>query len=231
MQQHDSHLILCHKIPTKSMRGVSLVEVLVALFLLAVGLLAIAQLQIRTLQETQKSFIESQAAIFAADAFDRIRANPEAMETVAENFDSANTPTSEENCHITKASFTTNKPDNRFGSNNNKNYDDDDDDDEDDGDCDDEDDYCYYDNDNNGNNGNNSNNATNPNANNCSPAQLAQYDLTVWGKNVNSLLPSGHATIDKANGSDTYTITIEWQMNANENEDISSLTLSAEIKT
>jgi type IV pilus assembly protein PilV len=63
----------------KSMRssceGVTLIEVLVALFVLAVGLLGVISLQAETLKLNQQSFTSTQALFFANDMAERMRAN------------------------------------------------------------------------------------------------------------------------------------------------------------
>jgi type IV pilus assembly protein PilV len=55
-------------------RGVSLIEILVAVVLLAVGLLGLAGLQVRGMQVNQGSQWRSMAAIMADDLADRMRA-------------------------------------------------------------------------------------------------------------------------------------------------------------
>jgi type IV pilus assembly protein PilV len=56
-------------------RGVGLIEVMVALLVLSISLLAIASLQTRSLQYNQSAYWRSQANIFAYDIIDRIRLN------------------------------------------------------------------------------------------------------------------------------------------------------------
>jgi type IV pilus assembly protein PilV len=56
-------------------RGVSLIEVLVAIVLLSIGLLGLAGLQLRGMQVNQGSISRSQAAIMAEDLADRMRAD------------------------------------------------------------------------------------------------------------------------------------------------------------
>lgn len=55
--------------------GMSLIEVMVAVFILGTGLLGLAALQARSLAYAQSSFYRSIAADLAADLADRIRAN------------------------------------------------------------------------------------------------------------------------------------------------------------
>lgn len=56
-------------------RGVSLLEVLVAVLILSFGLLGVAALQVRTLQGTQSSNFRSNAAVLTHEIVDAIRAN------------------------------------------------------------------------------------------------------------------------------------------------------------
>lgn len=56
-------------------RGISLIEILVAIVLLSVGLLGLAGLQLRGMQVNQGSLWRAQAAIMAEDLADRMRAD------------------------------------------------------------------------------------------------------------------------------------------------------------
>jgi type IV pilus assembly protein PilV len=56
-------------------KGFTLVEVLVAAFVLAIGLLGLAGLQAKSLQFNQSAYQRSQASILAYDIIDRMRAN------------------------------------------------------------------------------------------------------------------------------------------------------------
>jgi type IV pilus assembly protein PilV len=56
-------------------QGFSLIEVLVAIVVLSVGLLGLAALQVSGLRVGQSSFYRAQAAQFATDMADRLRAN------------------------------------------------------------------------------------------------------------------------------------------------------------
>lgn len=56
-------------------RGFTLIEVLVAIVILAVGLVGIAGLQAQSLRNSQDSFFRTQANAFATDLADRMRAN------------------------------------------------------------------------------------------------------------------------------------------------------------
>jgi prepilin-type N-terminal cleavage/methylation domain-containing protein len=58
------------------MRGMSLIEVLVALVILSVGLLGIAQLLIHGMRTSHAALLRTQAVNLVADMAERIRANP-----------------------------------------------------------------------------------------------------------------------------------------------------------
>lgn len=59
-------------------RGTGLIEVLVSMLILLVGILGVAGLQTRGLNNNKSSYLRTQAAIFAEDIFDRMRANRDA---------------------------------------------------------------------------------------------------------------------------------------------------------
>ena len=58
-----------------AMQGFSLIEVLVSVVVLSIGLLGLAALQVSGLRVGQSSFYRAQAAQFATDMADRLRAN------------------------------------------------------------------------------------------------------------------------------------------------------------
>jgi len=65
-------------IPSKYSRrqnGASLIEVMVALLVLAIGMLGFAGMQTRGIQAGRQAFLHSQAAFLAEDMVERIRAN------------------------------------------------------------------------------------------------------------------------------------------------------------
>lgn len=56
-------------------RGVSLIEVLIAIFVLSLGVLAMAGLQLSSMRTSQGALLRSQAASLATDMADRMRSN------------------------------------------------------------------------------------------------------------------------------------------------------------
>ena len=62
-----------------SERGYTLIEVLVALFIMSFGLLGMAGLQVVSLKQNQSAYMRSQATILAYDVIDRMRANVSAV--------------------------------------------------------------------------------------------------------------------------------------------------------
>lgn len=58
--------------------GMTLIEVLVSVLILAIGLLGAAAIQLNALKYTDSSRIGTQASFVAYDMMDRIRANPDA---------------------------------------------------------------------------------------------------------------------------------------------------------
>lgn len=63
-----------HSVPSPA-RGASLIEVLVALFVLSVGLLGVAAMQQVGLRNSHSAHLRSQATALAYDVMDRMRAN------------------------------------------------------------------------------------------------------------------------------------------------------------
>lgn len=61
---------------SRTSAGFTLLEVLVALFVLSLGLLGLAGLQTLGIKFNQQSYQRTQAVILAYDMFDRMRANP-----------------------------------------------------------------------------------------------------------------------------------------------------------
>lgn len=63
---------------THANKGFTLLEVMVAVFVLSIGLLGLAQLQVVTLKTTQSADFKSQASILAVDMLNRMKANQNA---------------------------------------------------------------------------------------------------------------------------------------------------------
>jgi type IV pilus assembly protein PilV len=61
----------------KQQSGFSLIEVLVATVIMAIGILGIAGLQVVSLQQNRSSLLRSEALQFGNDIVDRMRANPD----------------------------------------------------------------------------------------------------------------------------------------------------------
>lgn len=70
-------------------RGVGLIEVLVAVLVLAVGFLAAGRMQVTALRNNQNAYHESQAQLLLDDMADRMRANREGIR--AGNYDNLST--------------------------------------------------------------------------------------------------------------------------------------------
>jgi type IV pilus assembly protein PilV len=62
-------------------KGFSLIEVLAAMVVLGVGLLATAKMQILALQNTQGGYMRAQVSHISYDIIDRMRTNPNAVTT------------------------------------------------------------------------------------------------------------------------------------------------------
>ncbi len=63
-------------ITIKNSKGFSIVEVMVAVLVLAIGILGIAGLQLTGVKNNHSAYLRSQATLFAYDMIDRARANP-----------------------------------------------------------------------------------------------------------------------------------------------------------
>lgn len=59
----------------KQAKGFTLIEVIVAMVILAIGLLGMASLVMTSMQSNQGAYLRSQASMLAADMAERIRAN------------------------------------------------------------------------------------------------------------------------------------------------------------
>jgi type IV pilus assembly protein PilV len=97
MQAHHSYS-LEPSLP-QSMRGVGLVEALVALVILLIGLLGLASLTINSIRFSDDAHLRSSAVSMAYDIADRIRANPAARTRYITAF--ADQPAATTNCTLT----------------------------------------------------------------------------------------------------------------------------------
>jgi type IV pilus assembly protein PilV len=62
-------------LPPLAQRGATMIEVLVAVVVLAIGLLGMALLQMTSVQSNHSAYYRSQASVLASDLADRMRAN------------------------------------------------------------------------------------------------------------------------------------------------------------
>lgn len=81
--------------------GFSLIEVLVALFVLSIGLLGLAALQTTSFRLNNQSFLRTQATVQTYDIIDRIRANDNGAYTLALT---GSAPTAPTNCNASTCS-------------------------------------------------------------------------------------------------------------------------------
>lgn len=129
-------------------KGFTLIEVLIALVILAVGLLGVAALMMTSLQSNQGAFQRSQASLLAYDIVERMRAN-RAQATSSNSYALATTTTS----------------------------------------------------------------VTAPSCEPCSPAQMAQIDISNWRAELGRSLPGATASITRsvAGSVSSYQISIFWE--------------------
>jgi type IV pilus assembly protein PilV len=80
--------------------GFTLIEVLIALLILTIGLLGMAGLQTRGIQQSQNSYLQTQAAVLVNDMADRIRSNP-AGRASYNGFNSKNAQPTQPDCGAT----------------------------------------------------------------------------------------------------------------------------------
>ncbi len=78
--------------------GVGLIEILVAVFILAVGFLAAARMQVHAMQNSQGAYFESQAYFMAGDIIARMRANVDGVRDGAYDNLSTSGATSDPQC-------------------------------------------------------------------------------------------------------------------------------------
>ena len=83
----------------KNQSGFTLIEVLIALIVLAVGLLGMASLTVHSMQSNQGAYMRSQASVLAYDIAERMRSNHEgAITTSTYTATSASQPTCTNGC-------------------------------------------------------------------------------------------------------------------------------------
>jgi len=87
----------------KHQHGFTMIEVLIAAFVLAIGLLGLAGLQAQSLQFNYSAYQRSQATILAYDIIDRMRANQAETLLATYNQTLAAGPTSNVNCQAVAA--------------------------------------------------------------------------------------------------------------------------------
>lgn len=81
--------------------GFTLIEVLVAVLVLAIGLLGIAGLQAAGMQMNNSAYLRSQAAILAQDMADRARANTEGYQVGAYDIGNPTSVSKTDSCYTT----------------------------------------------------------------------------------------------------------------------------------
>lgn len=64
----------------RASQGFSLIEVLVAVFVIAIGVLGVSSAQLISLKNSQSSYYRSQANFLVMDMLDRMRANPDGVQ-------------------------------------------------------------------------------------------------------------------------------------------------------
>jgi len=79
------------KRPIQRQSGMTLIEILVTVLVLAVGLLGMASLTVGSLKNNQGAFLRTQATILTYDMADRMRSN--ASQAIAGNYNSLTTST------------------------------------------------------------------------------------------------------------------------------------------
>lgn len=85
-----NHRLKPNKTKTQALKGFSLIEVLVALFLFATGILGIASLQLKSLSMLSNADSISAAMIGLSDMADRMRADPQTID--GDGFDAISIP-------------------------------------------------------------------------------------------------------------------------------------------
>ena len=87
------------KTPNKSQRGITLLESLIAIVVMALGILGIVGVQMRTLADTQTTVRRAQAIRLIEDLSERMKVNPNSLADISGYVtDWSNTPTSSVDC-------------------------------------------------------------------------------------------------------------------------------------
>ncbi len=76
-ERTHKHLFFRTGDAARSQRGFTLIEILVTVFILAIGLLGLAGLTLEGMRNNQGAYLRTQASILAYDMADRMRANKE----------------------------------------------------------------------------------------------------------------------------------------------------------
>jgi len=95
------------KFNRKTKTGFSLLEVLITMVILAIGLLAIATLQVKGMQYSDDAFMRSDLNIVAYDIFERMRLNTDNIDDYVEDFEVPLTCTGNANCDPANCSAST----------------------------------------------------------------------------------------------------------------------------
>jgi type IV pilus assembly protein PilV len=82
----------------RSETGSSLIEVVVALFVLAVGMLGVLSMQLKSMQFNQSAYYYSQATFLANQILENMRSNPTVADTYLIDLDETK-PTATKNCN------------------------------------------------------------------------------------------------------------------------------------
>lgn len=80
---------LITKIKNNKQHGSSLIEVMIALFVLAIGLLGVLAMQVNAIKLNQNAYLYSQAAMLASDMLEAMRSNPTETNSYALTFTEA----------------------------------------------------------------------------------------------------------------------------------------------
>jgi len=90
----------------RQQRGLSLLEVLVAIVILTIGLLGVARMQASGLVSTDRAYQRSQATVLAYDIADRMRANPSSFNNYLSDTMEAADATAQSGCVSTSGCTT-----------------------------------------------------------------------------------------------------------------------------